>query len=349
MSKILTTYCQAINDAIYQEMLQDDKIFIYGIGVPDHKKIFGSTERLIEKFGESRCFDTPLSEDALTGMALGASINGLKPILIHIRVDFALLTINQLFNNIANFRYITGKNLKLPIVIRLIVGRGWGQGCQHAKSLQSLFAHIPGLKVVMPTTPKDAKGMLVSAIRSNDPVIFIEHRWLYWQEGEVEEELFEEPLNKCDKLRDGKDITIVATSWMNVEATKAADILFKNHGITVEIIDSRCISEIDIVPIVDSVKKTKNCIIADNDWAYCGFGAELSDQIYHECMTTLQNPISRIGFAHTPIPTARHLEDAFYPNAVTIIREVEKMLKLEESDLTKENFYSHTNKFKGPF
>ncbi len=349
MSKKVMTYERALNEATYQEMERDDSVFIYGIGVPDHKKIFGTTERLLEKFGGERCFDTPLCEDSLTGFALGASINGMRPILVHIRVDFALLSINQLFNNIASYRYASGGNLKTPLVIRAVIGRGWGQGCQHSKSLQSMFAHVPGLKVIMPTTPNDAKGMLAAAIRDDNPVLVLEHRWLYWQEGEVEKEPFTIPLNKANKIRDGKDVTIISTSWMNVEALKAAEILSREKGIEVEIIDPRCISELDIDPIIDSVKKTGYCIIADNDWIHCGFGAEVATQVYENCFVRLCDPIRRVGFKPTPCPTTRILENEFYPNAIDIIREVESLFYLEKIDLTGEEFYSHENRFKGPF
>jgi len=353
MSKVVMTYEKALNEAIYQEMERDESVFIYGIGVPDHKKIFGTTERLLEKFGSDRCFDTPLAEDSLTGFALGSSVNGMRPIFVHIRVDFLLLSMNQLFNSISSYRYSSGGNLKAPLVIRAIIGRGWGQGCQHSKSLQSIFAHFPGLKVIMPTTPNDAKGMMASAIRDDNPVLILEHRWLYWQEGEVEEEPFIIPLNKSNKIRDGKHVTVIATSWMNVEALKAAEILSRKAGIELDIIDARCISKVDRGPMIESVRKTKNCIIADNDWVYCGFGAEIATQIYDNCITNsksvLTHPIKRIGFAFTPCPTTRILENEFYPNAINIIREVEKLLDLKEVDLSGEEFYSHENKFKGPF
>ena len=346
MAKIKTTFKDALNLALVQEMERDETVFTYGIGVPDHKKIFGTTANLVEKFGKERCFDTPLSEDALTGMALGAAINGMRPIFVHMRVDFSLLAMNQLINQISAFRYISNGEFKVPIVIRNIIGRGWGQGSQHTKTMQSLFAHIPGLKVVMPTTIEDAKGLTAAAIRDNNPVMLMEHRWLYFQEGEVEQEPFVLPLDKANKLRDGKDITIVATSWMNVEAIRAADILAK-RGVSVEIIDPRCISSVDIDPIQESVIKTGKCIIADYDWVHCGFSAELATQIYESVI--LDMPIKRLGFAHVPCPTARHLEDEFYPSSENIIREVERMLKMPEMDLTGEEFYSYENKFKGPF
>src|SRR3989338_4470125 len=167
------SYCEAINEALRQEMEMDKRVFIYGIGVPDHKRIFGSTNGLVEQFGSERCFDTPLSEDAMTGFGLGAAINGLKPIHVHTRVDFLLLAMNQLANMVSSYRYSVNGKASIPLVVRAIIGRGWGQSFQHSKTMYSVFAHIPGLKVVLPTTPRDAKGLLIAAIRDNNPVIFM--------------------------------------------------------------------------------------------------------------------------------------------------------------------------------
>ncbi|MFH1309983.1 MAG: transketolase C-terminal domain-containing protein [Candidatus Omnitrophota bacterium] len=342
------SYCEALREAMFQEMERDKNVFVYGIGVPDHKGIFGTTIGLAEKFGRDRCFDTPLAEDSMTGFGLGAAINGLRPIHVHIRVDFLLLAMNQLANMVSTYRYASRGGLKVPMVIRAVIGRGWGQGCQHSKSVYSMFAHIPGLKVVLPTTPRDAKGLLIAAIRDNDPVIFIEHRWLYWQEGEVPEEPFVEKIGEARRVREGSDITIVATSWMNVEALKASDLLNK-RGISVEIIDPRTISPLGDELIIESVMKTKNCIVADNDWIDCGFSAEVATRIYEKCFGQLKQPVQRIGFAPTPCPTARHLENEFYPNAIDIIRKVEKMLGVKAMDLSQEEFYSHEKRFKGPF
>lgn len=342
------SYCKAINEAMYEEMERDPNVFVYGIGVPDHKKVFGTTNDLVEKFGKERCFDTPLSEDTMTGFGLGAAINGLRPIHIHIRVDFLLLAMNQLSNMVSSFCYEARGKLKAPLVIRAVIGRGWGQGCQHSKSMYSVFAHIPGLKIILPTTPRDAKGLLISAIRDDNPVIVVEHRWLYWQEDEVPEESFIIPIGEPNILKEGKDLTIVATSWMNIEAFKAAEILEKK-GVSIEIIDPRTIVPLNDEAIIQSVKKTGLCIVADNDWLNCGFSAEIAARIYEKCLGNLKYPIQRIGFAPTPCPTARHLENEFYPNAIKIIRTIEKMLELSPTDLSKEEFYSHEKRFKGPF
>jgi pyruvate dehydrogenase E1 component beta subunit len=214
--------------------------------------------------------------------------------------------------------------------------------------MHATFAHIPGLKVICPTTPEDAKGMMISAIRDNNPVLIFEHRWLYWQTGPVSEEIFEIPIGKGKIVRSGKDITIVATSWMNVEALQAAEILSRS-GVDVEIVDPRTIAPLDEDIIVQSVEKTGHCIVADNDWVYCGFSAEVAAMVSDRCFGTLKSPVKRIGFAHTPCPTARHLENQFYPNAETIVRQVEKTLGIDNIDLSNELFYSHENRFRGPF
>lgn len=344
----MLTYVDAINEAILQEMEHDPNVFIYGIGVPDHKKIFGSTANILEKYGSKRCFDTPIAEDSMTGLALGAAINGLRPIHVHIRVDFLLLAMNQIANMISSFRYGCGGEKGVPLVIRAIVGRGWGQGFQHSKSMHGTFANIPGLKVICPTTPEDAKGMLTAAIRDDDPVLVFEHRWLYWQTGEVPEGDITIPAGKGKLVRKGKDFTIIATSWMNVEALHAAKIL-RRHGLDVEIVDPRSIAPMDEKIIVNSVNRTGRCLIVDNDWTYCGFSAEVAAMIAEKCFGQLKIPVKRIGFAHTPCPTVRRLENAFYPNAEKIIRTIEQMVDLEPIDLSGEKFYSHENRFKGPF
>ncbi|HLG14364.1 MAG TPA: transketolase C-terminal domain-containing protein [Blastocatellia bacterium] len=342
------SYCEALNEAMRQEMDRDPAVFVYGIGVPDHKKIFGSTEGLLERFGPDRCFDTPLCEETMTGFGLGAAVNGLRPIHIHIRVDFLLLAMNQLVNMVSAYVYSTGGKLKVPFVIRAIVGRGWGQGYQHSKSLHSYFAHIPGLKVVLPTTPSDAKGLLISAIRDDNPVIFIEHRWLYWAVDEVAEEPYTIPIGEGNILRSGSDITVVATSWMNVEALEAAKVL-ERTGVSVEIVDPRTIAPLSDGLIAESVRKTGHCIVADNDWLDCGFSAEVAARVAEKCFGQLKSPVKRIGFAPTPCPTVRCLENQFYPNAVDIIRAVEQKLGLDSIDLSNEDFYSHERRFKGPF
>lgn len=347
--KRLITYRQAINEALVQEMERDKRVFVYGLDVADHKRIFGTTNHLVEKFGVQRCFSTPLSEDAMTGFALGAAISGLRPVHVHIRVDFLLLAVNQLFNMLSNFHYITGGKFNVPVVIRAIIGRGWGQGAQHSKSLFSVFAHIPGLKVVAPTSPQDVKGLTLSAIRDNNPVIIFEHRWLYDIEGDVSvnpEQTVE--IGEPNILLEGKEVTVIASSWMNIEALKAAQIL-KKHNINLEVIDVRTIYPLNYTKIYRSVKKTGRVIVADYDWLYCGFSAEVAARIQENCFESLKSPVTRLGFADTPCPTTRVLENYFYPNAEDIIKAVLEKLKLKQINLKNEEFFSYENKFKGPF
>lgn len=344
-SKRKISFCQAINEALHQEMSRDLSVFVYG----GEGNIFGSNKGLRDKFGPDRCFITPIAEDAMAGLGIGAAINGLRPVFNHIRVDFALITLNQLVNMASTICYGSGGRVKVPFTMRAAIGRGWGQGFQHSKSMQSIFAHVPGLKVIMPTTPYDAKGLMISAIRDDNPVICLEHRWLYWQEDYVPEHPYTIPIGKGNILRKGSDLTIVATSWMNVEAFKAAEILSNKQGVEIEIVDPRTIAPLDEGIILESVEKTGHCIVADNDWVFCGFSAEVAAIVSERCFGRLKSPVQRIGFAHTPCPTVRVLENEFYPNAVNIIRMVEEKLGLNQTDLTGENFYSHEKKFFGPF
>lgn len=340
-------YRQALSLAVQREMEADPSVFVFGLDVPDHKKIFGSTAGLLEKFGPERVFGTPLSEDAMTGVALGAALSGLRPVHVHIRVDFMLLAMNQIVNMISNLRYMTGGKVKVPLVIRAVIGRGWGQSAQHSKSLQGVFAHFPGLKVVMPATAQEAYSLLRSSIREDNPVIFLEHRWLYDVEGPVDEQK-KIPIGPPAVLRSGDAVTVLATSWMNIEAMKAAELLAR-RGVELEIVNLRTIAPLQPQAVFESVRKTGRCIVADYDWTFCGFSAELAAQVQKECFGFLKAPVERLGFAHVPCPTTRPLENLFYPSAVGIIRAAERMLGLQEEDLSGETFYSYEQKFKGPF
>lgn len=342
------SYRAAIAEALAVEMRRDPRVVVFGLDVTDHKRIYGSTAGLQEAFGPERVFATPLSEDALTGAALGAALNGLRPVLVHIRVDFALLGMNQIANMISTWRYLSGGKSSVPLVIRAVIGRGWGQSSQHSKSLQSVFAHFPGLKVVMPTTPRDAKGLLASAIRDDNPVICLEHRWLYDAEDEVPEGEFTVPIGPSAVLRRGTDLTIAATSWLTVEALMAADIL-KEAGVSAEVIDVRTIAPADLSVLFASAARTRHAVVADNDWVFCGFASELAAQVTEACWGSLAAPVARIGFQHVPCPTTRPLENLFYPNAETLVRAAERLLDLKPVDLSGREFYSWTKKFRGPF
>ncbi len=343
----LMQYRDALAEAQADAMAADPRVFVYGLDVPDFKRIFGSTKGLVEKFGPKRCFGTPLSEDAMTGVALGAALCGLRPVHVHIRVDFLLLGMNQIANMISTMRYMSGGKLKVPLVIRAVVGRGWGQGPQHSKTLHSFFAHIPGLKVIMPSSAQDAYSLLRAAIDDDNPVICIEHRWMYDVPGIVDKNI-KIPIGQANIIRKGKDLTIITTSWMAIEAIQAADILAR-EGIEAEVIDVRSIYPLDSMTIIDSVRRTGRCIVADYDWVFCGYSAELAAQIHHSCFGELKAPVERVGFEHTPCPTTRPLENLFYPSAEHLVRKAESMLQVKRIDLSREVFFSYENKFKGPF
>jgi len=325
----------------------DPSVFVFGLDVPDHKRIFGSTAGLVERFGRERCFGTPLSEEGMTGVALGAALSGLRPVHVHIRADFTLLAMNQIGNMLSNLRYMSGGQLRIPLVIRAVIGRGWGQSAQHSKSLHSVFGHFPSLKVVLPTTPQDAYSLLRASIRDDNPVMFLEHRWLYEVEGDVDTSRHM-PLGEAALRHAGKDLTVIATSWMTVEAMKAAEVMAK-RGVELEVVDVRSVVPLDETTLVASVTKTHRCIVADYDWPFCGFAAEAAALIGHRCFGILERAVERLGFAPVPCPTTRPLENLFYPNAVSIIRTAERMLNLDPADLSGESFYSHEQRFKGPF
>ena len=254
------TFIEGIREAIDESMQQDEEVILFGLGVDDPKRIFGSTDNLIEKYGESRVFDVPTSENAITGIGIGAAINGKKPVMVHQRLDFFLLAMDQLVNAAAKWYFMFGSKSSVPITIRLIMGRGWGQGPTHSQNLQAWFAHIPGLKVVMPATAIDAKGLMLSSIKDKNPVIFMEHRWLHNIKGNVPQTLDPIEIGKANVIRKGDDITIVAMSYMVIEAIHAAEFL-QSEGISCEIIDLRTVAPIDYETVFESINKTKKTII----------------------------------------------------------------------------------------
>ena len=345
MSKKIS-YSTAINQAIDEEMKENKTVFVIG----GETKMFGSLDGLEKKYGANRVLTTPISEEATTGLVLGAALSGMRPIQVHIRVDFMLLAVNQIINMISSATFGSDGKAKCPLLIRSVVGRGWGQGYQHSKSLHGLFSQIPGLKIIMPSTPSDAKGMIKQAIKNDSPVISFEHRWLYWQEEELRENYDTENYDIPSNIKSGNDVTIISTSWMNVEASMASKILKKNHNISLDLYDLRSSESLNnLSKIFESVSRTGRCIIADNDWLSSGLSGEIAFRIQENCITSLKSPIKRVGFKNMPCPTARNLEDYFYPNAFDIVRVVEDMLNLKKSSLKKFKLYSHETKFKGPF
>lgn len=319
-------YFEAIHEAVNLCMQQDPAVYIMGLGVPDPKGVFGTTLGLQKKYGPQRVMDMPCSENGMTGIAIGSALVGMRPVMTHQRVDFALLSLEQIINQAAKWHYMFAGQMNVPLVIRLVIGRGWGQGPQHSQSLESVFAHIPGLKVVMPSTPYDAKGLLISSIEDNNPVIFLEHRWLHSLSGPVPEKMYRVPIGKPKILRKGKDITIVATSYMTIEALRAWQYL-KSLGVEAELIDLRTLRPLDDAPVISSVKKTGRLLVIDTGWTSFGVGAEIVSRVAEKCFSGLSAAPCRIGLPEVPTPTSAALSDHYYPQAEDIIRAVLKMLR----------------------
>jgi acetoin:2,6-dichlorophenolindophenol oxidoreductase subunit beta len=349
----LKTYSQAINEAYIEAMQLDENIIAYGLGINDPKRIFGTTIELVERFGKSRVFDTPTSENAMTGVGIGASLNGIRPIMCHQRVDFFLLALDQLVNNAAKWNYMFGGEASVPITIRLIAGRGWGQGPTHSQNLHAWFAHIPGLKVVMPSMAGDAKGLLISSIFDENPVVYIEHRWLHNLEGDVPEGDYRIPIGKANILQNGDDITIVAFSYMTVEALKAVKVLSKN-GISCELIDLRSIKPIDWKTVLSSVKKTGRILALDTGVLSGSISGDIIARICSECFEYLKSAPSQITLPDFPTPTSFSLTKTFYPKVKDIIKKVSKIcdkkVDLSETDLQENHPHDVPGDwFKGPF
>ena len=311
-SKKELTYAEAIREATELAMLEDSRVVLMGLGVPDPKGIFGTTSGLSEKFGPERVLDAPISENALTGMIVGGALTGLKPILTHQRVDFALLSLEQIINQAAKWYYMfDGRGGTVPIVIRMIIGRGWGQGPQHSQSLHSLFAHIPGLRVVAPSTPDEAKGVLLSAIRDPNPVIYLEHRWLHGLKGPVSVGSEGLPLSSARVAREGKDLTIVSSSHGLIESLRAAEFLAEKAALEAEVIDLRTLNPLDWGTVEHSIARTRRLLVVDEDHRHCGFAAEILARAVESPVEFVQKP-RRITLPDCPSPSSRFLATAFY-------------------------------------
>lgn len=319
------TFSEAIREATYQKLEDDQSVYVIGLGAPDPKGLFGTTTGLQEKFGSKRVMDMPISENALTGIGIGSAIMGMRPIMTHQRVDFFLLSLDQLINNASKWHYMFGGKYAVPMVFRLFIGRGWGQGPQHSQSLHSIFAHIPGLKVVMPSTCYDAKGLLISAIEDNNPVVFLEHRWLHSIFGHVPKEMYRVPIGKAHIVQQGNDLTVLACSHMTLEAWKAIQLV-QTENISIELIDIRSIVPLDKDTILESIKKTKKVLVIDPDWKSCGFSAELLAMIAEEVGSMLQTNPVRITYPDHPCPTSWTLSNHYYPTPNRIAAEILKIL-----------------------
>jgi pyruvate dehydrogenase E1 component beta subunit len=324
-------YSHAIREALQLCLAADPSVYLIGLGVPDPKGVFGTTAGLQQKFGPRRVLDMPASENGVTGIVIGSALVGMRPVLVHQRMDFAILSFDTLVNQAAKWHYMFGGKSSVPMVVRMIVGRGWGQGSQHAQSLQSWLAHVPGLKVIMPATPYDAKGMLIAAIEDNNPVICIEHRWLYNISGPVPEEMYRVPIGQARVVRPGVDVTIAAVSHMTIESLRAADTLAQ-QGIDAEVIDLRTLRPLDGRTLINSVRKTGRLVAADTGWKMFGSSAEIVALASEAAFDRLKSAPRRVGLTDCSSPSTPALARAFFPSVADIVNAVRQAMDLPPID-----------------
>lgn len=310
-------YVDALNEALREEMLKDENVFIIGEDIGKNGGVFGVTKNLWEEFGDRRVRNTPISEAGFVGCGLGAAVTGLRPVVELMYQDFAMVCMDQIVNQVSKIRYMFGGRAKVPMVIRMQGGAGAGDAAQHSQSLEALFTHIPGLKVVIPSTAYDAKGLLKSAIRENNPVIFIEHQMLYTTTGDVPEEEYEIELGKADIKKEGTDATIVSWSYELHLALKAAQELME-EGINVEVIDPRTLNPLDIDTILKSIEKTGKLLVVHQACKTGGFAGEIIAQVVEKGFYYLDAPIKRLGASDTPVPYNEYLEKLHYPSVEDI-------------------------------
>lgn len=310
-----TTYIQAINEAIKEEMRRDENVFLIGEDIGHYGGLFRVTRNLLDEFGEARVIDTPISEQGFVGMATGAAMVGKRPIVELMYMDFFLVCADQIFNQAAKMHYMTGGLVNVPLVIRGQHGGGKRYGSQHSQCVESTFAQFPGIKVVAPSTPYDAKGLLVSAIRDPNPVVFLEHKMLYFTRGDMpdaDEEVIV-PFGKADVKREGKDLTLVSFSYTLHQALEAAEELASEHGIDVEVVDLRSIVPLDMETVYASVQKTGRLLAVHESQSNCGIGAEVVARVYEEAPQLLNAPARRLGMAPASIPVSQKLEEELLP------------------------------------
>lgn len=314
-------FAQALNDAHRVEMARDSNIYVAGEDVGVYGGIFGVTQGLLDQFGEERVRDTPITESAIIGTSVGAAAAGLRPVVELMFVDFIGVALDQLYNQAAKMKYMFGGKARIPMVVRSSCGAGIGAAAQHSQCLEAWFMHVPGLKVVMPSTPYDAKGLLISSIRDDNPVVFLEHKMLYGMEGEVPEGEYTIPLGEADIKREGSDVTVVATAQMVHLALSAAEKLSAD-GISMEVVDPRTLSPLDEDTILESVRKTHRLVIVHEEVKFAGSGAEIAAIVAEKAFDYLDAPILRVAAPFSPVPFSPSLEKVFIPSEEQIIEAV---------------------------
>ncbi|MEO8048878.1 MAG: transketolase C-terminal domain-containing protein [Acidobacteriota bacterium] len=332
------TYAQAIREAHAQMLALDARVFIVGQGLWSPWYAGSSLEGLDREFGCARVVDSPVSENAVTGLAVGAALAGLRPIVFHPRMDFMLLAMDPIVNQAANWSYLfgghAGNQSSVPLVIRAVINRGGEQGAQHSQALHAMFMHVPGLKVVMPSTPADAKGLLMAAMADPGPVLYIDDRWLYAETGEVPTEPHTVAIGEAAVRRSGSDVTLIGISWMAAECVRAAGIL-ECEGVDAEVIDLRSLKPWDKTTVAASVSRTGRAVVADGGWRTAGASAEIAAEIAERAFDNLLAPVARVALPDTPAPASRAEERAYYPGAEQIAAAARALLERSAGGLVK--------------
>ena len=320
------TYREAVRDALSRAMREDDDVFIMGEDIAEMGGSMGVTQGMLAEFGPDRVRNTPISEMALVGAGIGAAMQGMRPIVEIMYEDFTTLAMEQIVNQAAKHRYMSGGQLKVPLTVRTQGGAGWSPGAQHAQQVEAWFVHVPGLKVVFPSTPADVRGLLWSSIYDDNPVVFFEHRTLYGIKEEVPEKLEPIPIGKARVHREGTDVTVVATGRLVHESLKAAEEA-DSQGISVEVVDPRTLLPLDEEAIVSSVEKTTRCVVAHEAVARMGFGAEVATVVQHGAFDYLDAPIERVGAKFAPIPFAPVMENYVVPHAADVLEAIQRSVR----------------------
>lgn len=322
----------AIKEGLTEIAIRDPSVLFMAEGIADPSAVYGTTADIGKSIDPKRIIEMPVSENGLCGVAVGAAMMGKRPVISFHRVEFALLAMEQIVNNAAKAHYISNGRHKVPLVIRMIVGRGWGQGPEHSQSMEAVFSHFPGLKVLMPTYPRDGKGLMISAVEDNNPVLIIEHRWCHYVMGEVPEGYYTEPMDGPRAVHQGKDVTIVATSYMTLEAVRAAEALEK-LGYTAEVFDMRVLRPLTLDKIFESVRQTGRLLTVDTGFRKFGLGAEVVSEVVANCYSELKCAPVRMGLPDHPTPSSRGFVPGYYPDSMSMLRNLGKMLGIADAKI----------------
>lgn len=322
----------AIREGLTEVAVRDSSVLLMAEGIADPSSVYGTTADIGKHIDRKRIIEMPVSENGLCGVAVGAALMGKRPVISFHRVEFAMLAMEQIINNAAKAHYVSNGQHKVPLVIRMVVGRGWGQGPEHSQSMESVFSHFPGLKVIMPTYPRDGKGLMIAAVEDDNPVIMIEHRWCHFATGHVPAGYYTEPMDGPRAVHQGKDVTIVATSYMTLESVRAARALEK-LGYSATVFDLRVLRPLMLDRIFESVQQTGRLLTVDTGFRKFGVGAEVVSEVIANCFSALKTAPLRMGLPDHPTPSSRGLVPGFYPDSTTILRNIGRMLEIADAEI----------------